>query len=87
MYFNNDYHYKSTIDSIGNLFVLSQKNYHELMLIISENIPWDMEAPEPKWVNSDDISYGVNLLRLEGLQLIQSDIEKKINIVSEVLLF
>ena len=28
-----------------------------------------MEASEPKWVNPDDIQYGVNSLRLEGLQL------------------
>ena len=28
-----------------------------------------LEASEPKWVNSNDIQYGVNLLRLEGLNL------------------
>ena len=29
-----------------------------------------MEASEPKWVNSDDIQYAVNSLRLGGLLII-----------------
>ena len=36
-----------------------------------------MEASEPKWVNPNDILYGVNSLRLGGLQIIWSQIVKE----------
>ena len=35
-----------------------------------------LEASEPKRVNSDYILYGVNLLRLVGIQLSYSNLEK-----------
>ena len=31
---------------------------------------YKLEASEPKWVNPDDIQYGVNPLFLRGLQII-----------------
>ena len=32
-----------------------------------------MEVSEPKWVNPDDIQYGVNSLRLGGLQILYTN--------------
>ena len=34
-----------------------------------KNIEYDMEAHELKWVNPNDMQYGVNSFRLGGLQM------------------
>ena len=38
--------------------------------LASKNSIFDMEASEPMWVNPNDIEYGVNLLRLEDINII-----------------
>ena len=44
-----------------------------------------MEASEPKWVNPDDIKYGVNSIRLGHLQIYKQISVLKSLIISTVL--